>query len=59
MVQVYKINAQVLLDIAHEYPLFRRFLLVRATNRRSHFIQIFEDMKQVQELIKKKFNLLS
>ena len=47
IVQVYKINAEALLDIAQEYPLFRRFLLMRATKRRSHFIHILEEMKQV------------
>ena len=54
--QVYKIEAKVLLDISIEYPMFRRFLLIRATQRRTHFIQIFEDMKQVHELNMKKFN---
>ena len=55
MVQVYKIEAKAFLDISSEYPIFRRFLLLRATQRRTHFIHIFEDMKQVHELNMKKF----
>ena len=45
IVQVYKLKGDTLLELAQDYPLFRRFLVVRATRRRSQFLQVFEEMK--------------
>ena len=54
-VQVYKIKAERLLQIIDYYPAFRRFMLLRATQRRSHFLKVFEELRQNQELnIKRK-----
>ena len=37
-VQVYKMNGKTLLEILADYPVFNRFLLLRATHRRSQFM---------------------
>lgn len=53
-IQVYKINGSILNEISHKYPEFRRFLLLRASQRRSHFLKNFEELKNIKELKRKK-----
>ena len=53
-IQVYKIKGSILNEISHKYPDFRRFLLLRASQRRSHFQKNFEELKNIKELKRKK-----
>ena len=43
-------DANTLTTLANEYPVFRRFLVLRSTKRRSYFLKVLDDMKQWHEL---------
>lgn len=53
-VQVYKVRAKTLIDLCMDYPLFRRFLLLRATQRRSHFLKNLNELRNIKELKRKR-----
>ena len=38
------------MELADDYPIFRRFLILRATQRRSNFLQVFQEMRHTEEL---------
>ena len=39
-VNVFKVKKELIIDLCTEYPLFRRFLMLRATQRRSYFVKV-------------------
>ena len=49
-VQVYKLKGSKLLQIIKQYPIFFRFAIIRASQRRSHFLRVFDEMRQMEEL---------
>ena len=52
-VQVYRLSAKFLHNICQQYPNFKRFLLLRATERRSRFHKVFEEQIQTNSLLEK------
>jgi len=57
MIQIYTIDGERLKDLLDDNIAFRRFVLLRATQRRSHFLKILEECRQLHEL-NRKYNLL-
>ena len=53
-VKVFKMPAETFLDLCNDYPDYRRFLLLRATMRRTHFLKVFQELKHTKELYLKK-----
>ena len=49
-VQVYKLKGSKLLEIIKQYPIFFRFAIIRASQRRSQFLRVFDEMRQMEEL---------
>ena len=49
-IHCYKLNGRTLTNICKEYPVFERFLIVRATQRRTYFFKIFDELRQINEL---------
>lgn len=41
-VKIFKLSADKLHHLASEFPDFKRFLILRATRRRAHFIHVLE-----------------
>ena len=41
------------MDLCNDYPDYRRYLVLRATTRRTHFLKVFQEIKHTKELIKK------
>ena len=56
LIKVYLLPANVLLKLCDEYPQFRRFLLLRATMRRTHFLKVFQELRHTKELVVKREN---
>ena len=54
MVKVFKLPADVFLELCNDYPDFRRFLVLRATMRRTHFLKVFQELRHTKELVLKK-----
>ena len=52
-VHVYKLAGKKLLELCKEYPDFRRFLVLRACQRRSNFIKVLNEIQQLLELDEK------
>ena len=52
-VQIFQLNAEKFKEIVNHYPDFRRFLLLRANLRRTHWLKVYEENRH-QWLTKKK-----
>lgn len=50
IVQVYTLDKEILLDLLKSSTKYRRFLVLRAMQRRAHFKQTFQEMQQMREL---------
>lgn len=55
-IQVFRLRARVLIEVANENQEFRRFLVIRATQRRAHFQKVFEETCHYNEIRRKMQN---
>lgn len=53
-IQVYTYNAKEMINLSLNYPSFRRFLVLRAAQRRAHFLKTLHEIQQAAELESKK-----
>ena len=53
-IQVFKLKAESLVELASEDLTFRRFLILRATQRRAHFQKVFEETRHYNEINRKR-----
>ena len=49
-IQIYSLDALVYRQLLEEHPDYKRMSTLRATNRRSHFLGILEQVKDYYEL---------
>lgn len=47
---MYTLSNDTLAELLNDQPSFRRFILLRAVRRRSHFLKILDDVQQFTEL---------
>jgi len=52
-VKIFKLPADMLVALTDEYPEFGKFLILRATKRRAHFLQVLETRQKQAELRRK------
>ena len=53
-IHVFKLDAEKLKRIVKDYPSFKAFLLIRATQRRSYFKQVLYEISNIMELNRKR-----
>lgn len=46
-------KAEHLLEICESFPLFKKFLMMRAALRRSYFLKVFAELRHKKELVRK------
>ena len=46
-VQVFKLDKDIFLETANRYPIFRKWLLMRANIRRCHWMKVFDENRHI------------